>query len=208
MRVCPPPASPATSPRPPRRPNHRAPPPTTHSPPSPPHRNPRRHSPTARRPRRDRRRPHAAAPRPPAVAPPGSALHEEAALLRSAIESLRVDRRPSDALAAVAEHRRRFPSGALATDAQLLRVEALIALGRRQEALVALDDYRLAGESPGGTLQVTRAELLADRNCPEAIATFDDLLASATSSPPTLERALRGRAICHSTHGRRRSRPP
>ncbi len=141
--------------------------------------------------------------RPPATAPPGSALHEEAALLRSAIESLRVHRRPSDALAAVAEHRRRFPSGALATDAQMLRVEALIALGRRQEALVALDDHRLAGEAPGGALQVTRAELLADRNCAEAIAAFDDLLANATSSPTTIERALRGRAICHARLGER-----
>jgi hypothetical protein len=141
--------------------------------------------------------------RPPATAPPNSVLHEEAALLRSAIESLRVQRRPSDALSAVTEHRRRFPSGALATDAQMLRVEALIALGRRQEALVALDDQRLAGEGPGGTLQVTRAELLADRNCSQAIAAFDDLLASATSSPSTIERALRGRAICHARLGDR-----
>ena len=142
-------------------------------------------------------------PRPPVQAPPGSDLHEEAALLRGAIAALRVPRRPSDALAAVTEHRRRFPSGALATDAQMLRVEALIALGRRNEALVALDDYRLAGEGPGGTLQVTRAELLADRNCPEAIAAFDDLLASPASTPPTIERALRGRAICHARQGDR-----
>jgi hypothetical protein len=142
-------------------------------------------------------------PRPPAAAPPGTPLSQEAALLRGAIQSLRLDRRPADALATLADHRRRFPDGALSTDAQMLKVEALIALGRRSEALVALDDYRLAGEGTGNSLQVTRAELIADHSCPRAIAAFDELLADATSSTLTLERALRGRAICHARTGNR-----
>jgi TolA-binding protein len=128
-------------------------------------------------------------------------LREEAALLRQAIHGLRVARRPSEALARLAEHRRRFPSGALATDAQILRVEALLALGRRGEARVALDDHRLAGEGNGRSLQVTRAELLADRSCSEAIAVFDDLLQDPSASAATIERALRGRAICRARTG-------
>ena len=141
------------------------------------------------------------APPPPAPVPPPSVLREEARLLRQAIHSLRVAGRPAEALAQVAEHRRRFPAGALGADAQMLRVEALLALGRRNEALVALDDYRLAGEGSGRSLQVTRAELLADRSCAQAIAAFDDLLNDPASALTTIERAQRGRAVCHDRTG-------
>jgi hypothetical protein len=140
-------------------------------------------------------------PRPPA--PPPSALHEEAALLRGAIERLRARGRPDLALAELAAHRARFQAGALAADAQLLRVEALLALGRRREALLALDDPSLAPARAGNgrALAVARAELLADGSCAQAIAAFDDLLDDPAASSDTAERALRGRAVCRDRDG-------
>ena len=65
--------------------------------------------------------------------PPASSLKAEAALLesvRSALASSRSDR----ALAALDEYAAHFPSGALSEEASVLRVEALLAAGRTDDA--------------------------------------------------------------------------
>jgi hypothetical protein len=62
----------------------------------------------------------------------------EAALLAVAFRHLRVDRDGATALARLEEHARRFPDGHLQPEAGLARVEALLLLGRRAEAVALL----------------------------------------------------------------------
>ncbi|HJL18287.1 MAG TPA: hypothetical protein RMH99_21665, partial [Sandaracinaceae bacterium LLY-WYZ-13_1] len=59
-------------------------------------------------------------------------LPEEHRLIRAARRALPAE--PAAALARVREHARRFPSGLLAEERELLRVSALAALDRRVEA--------------------------------------------------------------------------
>lgn len=63
----------------------------------------------------------------------------EAALIRLGRLELRAGR-PSDALRALADHRRRFPSGSMAAEARVAEAQALRALGRADEA-VALERW-------------------------------------------------------------------
>jgi hypothetical protein len=133
--------------------------------------------------------PPLALPAPPAA--PG--LGDEARLVRRALEELRHDHDPAAALASLDEHRARFRRGLLRADAELVRVEALLALDREREALVVLEGFALA--TLPGELQVIRGELRAAHDCGAALADFDRVLAGATSGS-LLERALRGRAVC------------
>jgi hypothetical protein len=134
--------------------------------------------------------PAAAAPAPP---PPG--LGDEARLLRRALEELRQARDPRAALAALDEHRARFPAGVLRADADILRVEGLLALDRDDEALALLERLDLAGSPRGDELRVTRGELRAGRDCGRALGDFDRVLGGAAPAA-VVERALRGRAVC------------
>lgn len=61
----------------------------------------------------------------------------EAALLALAFRRLRVDHDAAAAIALFEEHTRRFPDGVLRPEASLGRVEALVRLGRRDEARAA-----------------------------------------------------------------------
>lgn len=75
----------------------------------------------------------AAAPTPePAPSLSTSTLREEARLLEGARAALASD--PSEALRKVTEHASQFPAGALRTERELLRIEALVRAGRRGEA--------------------------------------------------------------------------
>jgi hypothetical protein len=83
----------------------------------------------------------AAATPSPAPAPAGVAARRapvarasEAQLLWSAFRSLRQDRDGAAALAKLDQHRRRFPGSTLRVEAELGRAEALVLLGRRQQA--------------------------------------------------------------------------
>jgi hypothetical protein len=107
------------------------------------------------------------------------------------------------ALGHLDEYRRRFPTGVLRLEADRTRVEALLVLGRRGDALATLEtDASSAALSPAQRL--LRAELRADVDCARALHDFDALLAGATALPPALhERALRGRALCHAQRGDR-----
>jgi hypothetical protein len=98
------------------------------------------------------------------------------------------------------EHRDRYPGGLLRAEADLLRVETLVALDRRPDALTLLESLPLPSSPRGAELQVLRGELRAARSCPRARADFDDLLGRAIA-PPVAERALRGRAICQLQQG-------
>lgn len=72
---------------------------------------------------------------PPKAPPPveEDALARELALLD--VARTEVTSAPTRALATLQEHARRFPNGALGTEADLLRVEALVKAGRRAEAV-------------------------------------------------------------------------
>jgi hypothetical protein len=84
---------------------------------------------------------------PPPLAPPplaaaplaSSPIAAEQALLGQAMRTLRDRHDARTALAWLARHAERFPDGALASEATMLRIEALLALGRREEALSVLD---------------------------------------------------------------------
>jgi hypothetical protein len=129
-------------------------------------------------------------------APPAPGLADETRLVRRALEELRHDGDPRAALVALDEHRSRFPHGLLRADADLVRVQALLALDRVGEALALLEPLDLSSSPRGDELQVTRGELRAARQCRRAIADFDGVL-SRQAPAPVAERALWGRAVCH-----------
>jgi TolA-binding protein len=142
--------------------------------------------------------PIAAAPATPSavVAPAASrALGDEARLLRRALQNLRQGRNPTAALATLDEHRARFPAGLLSADADLVRIEALLALDRDREALALLEPLDLAASPRGDELRVVRGELRARTDCTRAAADFTAVLAHS-GPDPLAERALRGRALC------------
>ena len=121
---------------------------------------------------------------------------DEARLVALAFRHLRSEGDAAAALAALDERERQFGAGALATEAALARAEALLLLGRTDEALpilVGLHDPR-TGLTPD--VRVARAELLARASrCVEA----DRRLrcpAGAGAARATRERALYGRASC------------
>ena len=142
------------------------------------------------------RRRHAEAP----AKPSESVLGGEARLLSSAIKALREQHRPDLALEWLDQYRAQFPAGTLAYEERFARVEALLSLSRRSQALAVLEE--LGNEAfqrlpRGRELQLMRGELLAEhKRCGEAIADFEPVLAGAGRQPGLAERALWGRASC------------
>ena len=128
----------------------------------------------------------------------GVALESE--LLQRALEKLRREHDGAGALRLLDEHRARFPGGVLALEAAVARVDALLLLGRRGEALEQLARLPLARVGRRAELQLLRGELYAERDCQKALADFDAVLAGA--APAALaERALYGRATCRLRSG-------
>jgi TolA-binding protein len=129
----------------------------------------------------------------------------ESRLLASALQDLRQRRDPKGALAALDDYERRFPSGALAPEAAAARVDALLALGRRGEALARLEALPLDRLPRGAELRALRGELRAGRG--ELGAALDDFSAvlamtGAQGAPPNVvERALYGRGSCRARLG-------
>ncbi len=139
------------------------------------------------------------APSPPVGA--GVAADGELALITTAVRKLRTDDDPRGALAALDQHRARFPAGALGREATLARVEALLALGRRGDALGVLDDAAVGDLPRARTVRATRGELRAELGrCADAIKDFDLLLATGPRDAYA-ERALYGRAVCRLRDG-------
>lgn len=99
--------------------------------------------------------------RAPPKSPPAAeedALARELALLD--VARTEVTSAPTRALATLQEHARRFPKGALGTEADLLRVEALVKAGRRAEAVRL--GRRLTAQGATGPLAERVQRLLED----------------------------------------------
>ena len=86
------------------------------------------------------------------------------------------------------EHDARFPSGVLALEAAVARIDALLLVGRRADALEHLARLPLGRVGRRMELQLLRGELYAERDCRKALADFDAVLAVAPA--PLSERAL------------------
>jgi hypothetical protein len=123
-----------------------------------------------------------------------------AAIIADAFRDLRSRGDAEAALLSLDEYDRRFPGGVLRAESRVARVEALLMLERRAEALQLLE---AAGQ--GGALtrdvRVTRGELLVESNrCADAVRDFDAVLA-ARDGDSAGGRALYGRASCRSRGG-------
>jgi hypothetical protein len=147
--------------------------------------------------------PPAPSRRPPPVDSSPPSLPKEMANIRVAINALNLEGNPGKALKALDAYQAAFPNGVYRKEAVLYRVNALLKLGQRREALaelekVGLDSLRALPK--GRELWVVRAELLEEAgDCATAEAAFSD--AVATETGPLGERALWGRAKCRATLG-------
>ena len=81
------------------------------------------------------------APTPPPPPPSTQPTNEEVALLQSAMGALRSGD-ASGALLTLEPYSERFPSGALQQEAEVLRIEALVTLGRRDAARTRAMDFK------------------------------------------------------------------
>jgi hypothetical protein len=140
---------------------------------------------------------------PPAPLANPSALAQESRLLARAIHKLRQERNPGQALAMLDQHRARFgANGALEPEAEVTRIEALLRLGRHDQALGLLDAQVLTAAGVGREMLVARAELRAEKGrCGAALNDFNLLLAAETPPDLVTERALYGRATCRAQQG-------
>ena len=146
----------------------------------------------------------------PAVAPPSSTdtqpappeeteLAAETRLLGAAMRSLRHGRDPAAALARLDEYRARFPHGTLRPEAELVRVDTLLALGRRGAALVVLEGLDLSRTARARELRVLRGELLSGAGrCTAAVLDFAQVFEGGDALE---ERARHGRATCRARAG-------
>jgi hypothetical protein len=123
-----------------------------------------------------------------------SALARESESLARALVALRRDRDARMALALLDAHETEFPGGALGLEARVARVDALVALRRKTDALSVLRALPLDRVGRGAELRLLRAELTAERDCALATADLDALVATAPAS--LRERALYARASC------------
>ncbi len=123
-------------------------------------------------------------------------LAEEARLLGLALQQLHRDHDARASLKTLDEHAARFSGTTLKPEADLTRVEALLALDRRGDALVVLDGMWLTATSRGRSLAVVRGELRAGaQRCPEAIPDFSQVL-DVSPADTLAEKALHGRIAC------------
>ena len=99
-------------------------------------------------------------------------------MLGQALRSLRNDHDPLLALDTLARHAALFPHSPLASERSMLEVEALLALGRHDEALARLDGMSLDNTPRSAERHVMRGELRARaQRWREAAADFDQALA-------------------------------
>lgn len=125
----------------------------------------------------------------------------DVALLGRVFSALRRDRAPEVALAMLATDGAQLATGPLALEALTARVEALQALDRPGEALVALDAHA-ADHGLGVPLTVLRGELRAAAGrCPAARADFEQAARVKGVRDQLHQRCLYGIAICFMTEG-------
>jgi soluble lytic murein transglycosylase len=128
-------------------------------------------------------------------------IESDARLLGQALRKLRQEHDARGALELLDRYSPRFLAGPLAPEAALGRIEALMTLRRRQEAL------RLIESTPalplGRETTLLRGELRASAGrCREAIGDFGAAL-SVTPRDALDDRALFGRAFCRARNGDR-----
>lgn len=145
--------------------------------------------------------PSQSAPSTAAGAAAEDAVLKESELLGKAMARLRQAHDPSGALTLLDSYHGQFPHGVLQPEADLLRVTALLNLGKRRDALAVLDPRPLADDTPRGMeLRVMRGELRAEAGrCPAAIADFDAAIGQVQGT--LLERGLYGRSRCRAQGG-------
>lgn len=126
----------------------------------------------------------------PSIAPPNT-LAQEAALLERAVKAVRQN--PAGALVALDEHQVRFPNGQLAAEARRLRLDALIAMSRHEEA--AAHARELGKRTPARALELVVVEgeqLMAAGRHRAALSRFERALADGATGV-LAERAFFGR---------------
>jgi TolA-binding protein len=151
---------------------------------------------------------------PPPLAAASPPPPDEHSLLKTALQRLRTAHDPVSALAALDYYRVRFPNGGLAPEAAMLRAEALLQIGRKDDALVELDRLSLGQMPNSDERYVVRGELrVGVGRWREALGDFDVVLrgkagekadigaASDTRLRDRFERALWGRALARSRLG-------
>ena len=137
-------------------------------------------------------------PQPPLEESP---LAIESRLLGQALLALRQDRDPKLALQRLDDYASRFPRGSLHDEAQAARVDALILLGKRSDALAVLEKTSFARLPRGGELTVLRGELkAAGGRCRDAMSDFAHIVEGAGTGD-VAERALYGQGICRAHLG-------
>lgn len=116
-------------------------------------------------------------------------------LLAPAIRLLRGGADPAAALERLDTYRADFPHGILEKEATSARIEGLLMLGRRDEALATLSSFPFGPGARDAELRLLRGELRSARDCARALQDFVAVLATA---PPAAiaERALFGAAAC------------
>jgi len=123
-------------------------------------------------------------------------LLAESRLLARAVSQLRDEHDAAGALSTLDEHARRFSHGVLVREAQLARVESLVAAGQRGAALTLLESMDLSQTPRGEDLRVLEGELLAESGrCDEAVRVLDVALGSALVREAE-DRAAYRRATC------------
>jgi tetratricopeptide (TPR) repeat protein len=134
--------------------------------------------------------------------PPDADDDAEANLLAQALQLLHRHHDTQGALSLLESHASRFPHGQLSGEVALVRAEALLRLGRRQELVEQLDPEATKGLPRAAELSLLRAEVLSQLGrCNEAIPGFSALLGGALEAR-LRERALFGRALCYAAGGR------
>lgn len=131
------------------------------------------------------------------VASVSSRLGLEAASLEAALSALKAGGKAnaSRALQAIDQHLQKFPGGTLELEARVARVDALLVLGRRQEARRELSSLPIERVGRKNELRLIRAELRADDDCRGALSDFQVLVDQSLPSA-WAERALFGRGAC------------
>jgi hypothetical protein len=129
-----------------------------------------------------------------------SELAGETPLLSEALTRLRQKRDARGALATLDVYRARYPDGTLKHEAESARIDALLLLGRDDEALAELRRLTLQAHGRDLELRLIRGELAAPTDCAFAVADFDRIVVERTPQS-FAERALYGRAACRARLG-------
>jgi hypothetical protein len=143
-----------------------------------------------------------AIPAPAKPAPmPAEPKHSSGAAksLSEIVRVLRVDHDAKAALALLDRHAAEMTRNALGHEALILRVEALLELGREPEVLRLLDGTALVDVAASHSLLVTRGRLrAAAQRCADGVGDFSLVLAESRQPD---RQALFGRALCRKQLG-------